>query len=350
MGWGWKDGFAMQARYGDAFTIVTPVENEVFVADAKAADDILTRRKDFVKKAAIYAMFDIFGRSVTSVEGETWQRHRKITTPPFNERNSSLVWTESVRQAREMLQGWLSKGYDRTTGTVEDTSLLALHVLTGAGFGISYPFDSELKTPAAGHSMSYRDALQTVISHVFVTVMIGSAKVPSWLLPKSVAVVGVAMTEFKQYMVEMVTKEKAAHARGDAAGANLMSSLVHASEEAERAGGKGVQSKGGLTDDEIYGNLFIYNIAGHETTANILAYAVAFLACYPQWQEWLGEEIDRVLVPEADTTEAEQYYRAFPQLKRCLALMVSPKFSCPLTLLLRLTGSASTKHFVFMLH
>jgi cytochrome P450 len=124
-------------------------------------------------------------------------------------------------------------------------------------------------------------------------------------------------------LVEMVDKERTAHARGDDAGANLMSSLVHASEEAGRSEGKDGPSNGGLTDDEIYGNLFVYNIAGHETTANILAYAVALLACYPQWQEWLGEEIDRVLGPHKDTNKAEQHYKAFPQLKRCLALMVS---------------------------
>lgn len=323
IGWAWKDGLAMHERYGDALAIVTPVENQVFVADAKAVEDVLVRRKDFTKKPALYAMLDIFGPSVTSVEGETWQRHRKITTPPFSERNSKLVWAESVRQAREMLQSWLSKGSTGTIGTIEDTSLLALHVLTGAGFGMPYPFDSELKTPAAGHTLSYRDALRIVISNIFVTVMMGSAKVPSWLLPKRVAVVGEAMRDLKQYLVEMVTTEQAAHARGDAAGANLMSSLVHASEEAARADEKGVESKAGLTDDEIYGNLLIYNIAGHETTANILAYAVAFLACYPQWQEWVGEEIDRVLGPEGDSNEAEQYHRTFPELKRCLALMVS---------------------------
>jgi cytochrome P450 len=104
-----------------------------------------------------------------------------------------------------------------------------------------------------------------------------SAKVPYWLLPKSVAVVGEATRELKQYMVEMVDNERAAHARGDDAGANFMSSLVHASENAGHSGGKDGPSKGGLTDDEIYGNLFVYNIAGHETTANILAYALARL-------------------------------------------------------------------------
>jgi cytochrome P450 len=96
-----------------------------------------------------------------------------------------------------------------------------------------------------------------------------------------VAVVGEATRDLKQFLVEMVDKERTAHARGDDAGANLMSSLVHASEEAGRSEGKDGPSNGGLTDDEIYGNLFVYNIAGHETTANILAYTVALLACCP---------------------------------------------------------------------
>jgi cytochrome P450 len=148
------------------------------------------------------------------------------------------------------------------------------------------------------------------------------AKLPSWLLPKKVAVVGEAVTEFKRYMVEMVDKERAAHARGETAGANLMSQLIRASEEAERAEQKGTQSKGGLADDEIYGNLFLYNAAGHGTTANALTYTIALLACYPQWQEWVGEELDRVFNQEMEKEGIEQYEKAFPQLKRCLALLV----------------------------
>src|ERR1700722_10731706 len=44
----------------------------------------------------------------------------KITTSPFNEHNSGLVWAESLRQAREMLQVWLSKSDEGITGTAED--------------------------------------------------------------------------------------------------------------------------------------------------------------------------------------------------------------------------------------
>jgi len=63
----------------------------VVVGDAGAVEDVLARRKDYIKPPNIYGSLDLFGRNVDSVNGEDWQRHRKITTPPFNERNVSTL-------------------------------------------------------------------------------------------------------------------------------------------------------------------------------------------------------------------------------------------------------------------
>lgn len=52
-----------------------------------------------------YSLFDFFGGIVFSANGEGWSRQRKITAPCFNEKISGTVWNESVKQAREMLQG-----------------------------------------------------------------------------------------------------------------------------------------------------------------------------------------------------------------------------------------------------
>lgn len=144
----------MHVRCRPAFTIVTPADSQVFVADAKAADNILHRNNDFGKKAVANAPFNIFGWNVSSADGEMWQRHRRLTVPPFSERNSGLVWSESSRQAQEMPQVWLDKGDADTNTTAEGTNLLALHVLTGVGLDLSYAFDSALVTPGAGHKVS----------------------------------------------------------------------------------------------------------------------------------------------------------------------------------------------------
>jgi cytochrome P450 len=46
-----------------------------------------------------------------------------------------------------------------------------------------------------------------------------------------------------------------------------------------------------LTEEEIIGNIFIFVIAGHKTTAHTLTFALALLALHPKWQDKLYEEI-----------------------------------------------------------
>ena len=318
LSWPFAAKHAIHDRLGDAFTIVNPGENHVVVADADAVEEILTRRKDFQKSEAMYKALEVFGPNLDTVEGDTWQRHRRITTPPFNERNSSLVWRESLAQTRDMLQSWTSTtSSDGITSTDSNIRTLALHVLTAAGFGKSYSFaDGGLTKPADGHTMTYKDALTTILRHILITVVVSSATFPTWMLPRKVWTVSEAIANFKAYMTEMVEGERAAMANGEENKDNLMSVLVRAA-ELSKADEKGRNS---LTDKEIFGNLFIYNLAGHESSANTLAYAVTLLSTNRAVQDWIGEEVDAVFETR-DDVETWEYEQAFPQLKRCMALM-----------------------------
>jgi len=60
-------------------------------------------------------------------------------------------------------------------------------------------------------------------------------------------------------------------------------------------------------------------LAGFDTTANTMAYALMHLAIQPELQNWLYEEISKVC-PE---TSEMNYADTFPKLRRCLAFMVS---------------------------
>lgn len=52
-----------------------------------------------------------------------------------------------------------------------------------------------------------------------------------------------------------------------------------------------------ITDHEITGNLFVLLFAGHDTTAQTLAFALGLLAVYPDIQEKLLEQIHQVIAP-----------------------------------------------------
>jgi cytochrome P450 len=260
MFWQFEDKQQSAEKFGPAWTLVTPGDMTVILHDAKAGDEYLSRTKHFLKPPIVYGAVEFFGPNVDTVNGETWQRHRRLTTPPFNEKNSALVWMESLGQAKDMVAEWEEKGKYDGTAMARDTMKLALHVLSGAGFGKSYKFDAVGMTSAPeGHTMSYRDALGSILKDMLIPIIAWKVNAPSYLLPKFIRDMKVTMAEFKKYMVEMVEEERALiKADRPDQKENLMSVLVRANEYSASEG-KGRVS---LTDEEIYGNLFIWNLAG----------------------------------------------------------------------------------------
>lgn len=87
-------------------------------------------------------------------------------------------------------------------------------------------------------------------------------------------------------MAEIIEEEKLLLAQGKQSRDNLMTALIRSSSEAERG-----QS---LTEAEIFGNMFVFNFAGHDTTAHTLAYTFVLLAAHPNVQMWMSEEIRHV--------------------------------------------------------
>ena len=263
------------------------------------------------------------------VEGHDWVRHRKITAPPFNERISAMVWAESLRQAREMLDWWKNHNSNGVMTTDKDTRILSLHVLASAGFGVSNPFASAREPPAPDFTMTYREALSLILEYTLVVIAVPKALLNLPFMPMNWRRASQATTEFQRYMTNMLESEKQLISQKLPGAVNLMSSMVRGSEEARQASAENDQDNSvpkGLTDTEIYGNLFLYNFAGHETTGNILTYSVLLLAAHPQWQDWLAEEIEYVLGDQP--YDQAWAYNQFPRLKRCLAIMVS-QLSCP---------------------
>ncbi|KAG6362779.1 hypothetical protein INS49_007873 [Diaporthe citri] len=82
------------------------------------------------------------------------------------------------------------------------------------------------------------------------------------------------------------------------------------------------KSGAGLTESEIYGNMFMLNFAGHDTTAHTLTFAIHFLAANPAVQDWVSEEA-RTVLGERDQDQAGWDYAAsFPRLRRCFAVLL----------------------------
>lgn len=65
--------------------------------------------------------------------------------------------------------------------------------------------------------------------------------------------------------------------------------------------------------------MFVFNFAGHDTTAHTFVFALFFLAAHPHIQDWLSQEIRHVFGQRAP---AEWNYKTdFPRLRRCSAVL-----------------------------
>lgn len=91
-----------------------------------------------------------------------------------------------------------------------------------------------------------------------------------------------------------------------------MSSFVRALDTHQKEGTKTTGTRG-LSVDKVFGNIFVINLAGHDTTANTLAFAMVLLAA--------NQEVRRV-TKGMDVADWD-YEKLFPQLIRCSAILVS---------------------------
>lgn len=275
-------------------------------------------------------MLNIFGPNVGTVEGRDWQRHRKITGAAFTEQTYETVWSESLRQADGMLQWWTSQGSSPIYTTAKDVRALSLNVLAHVGFRKTYPFDGKAENTNTQEALSFRQTLCFVLDNALLTMAVPAKFLRLPFLPFKWRQVGEAIDALRHHMAALYNEEKSSSVQNSREPVNLMRSMVQASEQAtHEASAEAKKSLAGhvapkcvgLTMNEIFGNIFVYYFAGHDTTAAVFAYTMYLLAGHPEVQDWIAEELHYVL-PSHDNNQW-RYEDHFPRLKRCLAVLVT---------------------------
>ena len=305
--WGWRRRYEAFASMGaDTFLVVTPERIMMHVAEASVITQITARKTDFPKALEVYESLRVYGTNIVTVEGQEWRRHRKIVNPSFGEKNNQLVWTETLAQTRDMLNGWFGENKERTGSlrTIADDAMrLSLHIISSAGFGVPMVWpgsDVDEKKAAQepkfvnGHKMTYTDALGSLLHNIVPIIALPTSllKILPFELTRSSYQ---SYLEWGQYMREMYDDKKnliLSNEEGDSL--DLMTSMVK---------GAGISSKETSTDtttttppslsnEEIMGNAFVFILAGHETTANSIHFCLIYLALNIPAQRHLQRDLD----------------------------------------------------------
>ncbi|GJE85498.1 cytochrome P450 [Phanerochaete sordida] len=274
-----------------------------YVADAEAIKEITTHRSRFPKPVEQYRVLTFFGGNIVASEGDEWKRYRKIAAPAFSERNNRLVWDETRLVMQDLFAHvWGDRAEVRVAHAVDITLPIALFVIGSAGFGRRIAWRDEDAVPP-GHTLTFKEALHTVSEHVFVRLLI-----PDWLLRAAptarLARIRDAFAELELYMHEMIAARRAGAGADKEARDDLFGGLLDANDDDDAR----------LQDSELIGNMFIFMLAGHETSAHTLCYMLALLAMHPEEQEKLYESIKEVCrdgrLPEYEDLRSLSYCEA----------------------------------------
>ncbi|KAJ6557982.1 cytochrome P450 [Mycena capillaripes] len=324
-------GFSSYLHHGSTCIGSVTLQGSIptlWLSDAQAIKTIASEPGIFRKDLEIYEGVSIYGQHIITTEGADWKRHRKVVNPAFNEASNAFVWMETMRVVNE----WFAE-MDRKTNTdpfftidvVEDLTQVALLIVASAGFGrrASWKEDSSA-TPPPEHKMTFHAAVTTAVGHMFVKVL-----APKWIQNLSqrsqIPFIGPVLSKTREsfeslqlHMQDLISLSRTWLADGKVSNmdAGLLQNLVEANmmEHADDIHHKK------LTDDELVANVFAFLLAGHETSAHSLSFAIALLALYPDVQQKIYEETARVWPDGCPTSTSLSSIKEYmPSLQYTLA-------------------------------
>ncbi|KAI9046082.1 cytochrome P450 [Aspergillus affinis] len=316
-GWEFRQNGAIFRRVAKTFMLVTPDEVSFWSADPALGKAVLQRRKDFPVPPSVAQFMGIFGSNLLQTNGDEWQRQRRIIAPNLNERISAVVWKTSCEQAQSMRTYMLQNPGNEVLSGLR---CLAINVLGRASYGQHAAWTPQLQD-SVDESVDARESYFKTVAMV-AEKLIFAALVPTWMLklpvcPAAFRSLGNHIEKMPSYTKQVLEKERKMAADGFSTNDNILSMLVRFSDQAKQSETKASGPSLSLTEDEISGNLFIVSTAGYDTTAHTMGYAVILLAVYPEWQEWMREEMSGL-----DSNVSQwKYEEVFSKCPRTLAVM-----------------------------
>jgi hypothetical protein len=329
-GWEFHAGVKMHKKLGKVFVAVSPDECTLWsvyrflkliqadmdrnrIAEPSVANTVLQRRKEFQQPKLVAQVVNFLGPTLLAANGEEWQRQRRLIAPNLNERISKSVWTESCSQATKM-SVYLVENPGRKT--IDGLRNIAINVLGRSSYGQSQEWtpDEPVNTSDVQQELTYFKSISLVTLMLLQAAFLPPKFMKLWFMPSSLRLLGRGMEAMPKLTRDLLDNERKAAKEDSVPRNNLLSQMIQLSDQYTDS-----KSSLTLTEEEIHGNLFLFSAAGFDTTANTMAYAVTLLAAYPEWQDWMREDLHGL----DNDPFSWVYDEVFPKCRRIVAIMVS---------------------------
>jgi cytochrome P450 len=229
----------------------------------------------------------VLGNGLVTSSGEVWKRHRRIIQPIFHRSRMATMADRMAQVGEQRISGWT----DHQGGQIDiaaEMMQLALEVIS----------QTMLTTSMTQYIDRISHALHVSIKYAFDSLH-NPLQLPSWV-PTARKREFRAVIQFLDGLMYGLIAERR---RTGATQGDLLDLLLQARDE---------ETGAGLSDQELRDEALTIFAAGHETTANALAWTCYLLATHPDAKARFYEEVDRVLqgrTPTADDLAHLPYTR-----------------------------------------
>lgn len=265
-----------EQAYREPFVRVPLLGRETFhLCDPDLVRAVLLDGADrFVKsEAAQRALVPAVGRAVLTAEGERWRWQRRALAPMFRPERILDFVPVMVARAEATRRRWLALAADPTaiTDAAEDMMLTTFDIVLDALF--SGPDGIDVPAFAADITAAMEGTGWIVAYTLF--------RLPEWTPYPGKRRVDAARARLRARVEALVRARRA----DPAPRADLLTRLIEAEdpETGQRMG-----------DRDVADNLLTFIVAGHETTALALTWALYLLTLHPEATETIRAEVDTV--------------------------------------------------------
>ncbi len=259
---------ALRAKYGDAVRFSSAIGKGVAVMDPALAREVFAAPPETFEALPMLEPLFGFG-AVIAVSGERHKKLRKLLNPRFHGAEVKGFLSVMQRVIREHVAR-LERvaGTDEVVRAIDVTQALALDVICETVFGESDGLDRPLA----------REVLRSMVHAFHPSILGGAIFQRPWFPPWRRLLR--ARSAFDAWADRLI---QARRARGDDALGNDVLGVLLAARYEDGAP---------MDDAEIRDQLITLLLAGHETSATAMAWAVYYLARAPETLARLRQELD----------------------------------------------------------
>jgi cytochrome P450 len=278
------------ATYGDIVPLRILMTTAYLLNHPSHVEHVLqTNHRNYRKAPMIDRLKPIFGEGLVTAQGECWSKQRVLLQPSFNRRKIDALASPMVATVTDHLKAWGARAADRGEFNLsDDISRLTLEIV------LRTMFTASLGTESGEISKAMVLANEVISRRVW-----NLTNISSFMPTRKNRAFNAAVQMLHRVVARVIAERTARHELGD----DLLGILLSAAAS---------DPEGWLDDALLRDEVITLMLAGYESTATMVAWAIFLLSQHPLHFERMRSEIDEVLrgkAPEAHDLPRLEYTR-----------------------------------------